>query len=249
VKEGPEHGTAEAQTERTILYTPAPDFVGPDRFRYSLCDSTLNAGDHADCDHATVTVNVADDGRCLAPDLSSIRVDPGRGRGGARLGITATVDRKLKACPFRLLLGETPLGPDVRAGDDGGITAQRQVPANVTPGTIPLRLATMRGDVLAEAPFEIIRPWPWLSNPFVRAALGMVALLTGALAQAAWRRWWPRGDERDDLAAPAEDVRTRVYAGPAEVATEPVRDGTRTFAVRLEPHGDPGTQRLEEEEP
>jgi Bacterial Ig domain len=245
----PDHGTAEVQTERTILYTPEPGRVGRYQFRYSLCDDTLNAAGHADCGHATVTVNVADDGRCLTPDVSSLRVDPGKGRGGARLGITATVDRKLRACPFRLMLGETPLGPDVRAGDDGGITAQRQVPANVTPGTIPLRLATMRGDVLAQAPFEITRPWPWMSNPFVRGVLGMAALLVGGLVHAGWRRWWHGGDERkDDLAAPVENVRTRVYAGPAEVATERVRDGTRTFAVRLEPHGDPGTPRLEEEE-
>jgi Bacterial Ig domain len=248
VTKGPDHGTAEAQSERTILYTPEPTHVGPDRFRYSLCDNTLNAAGQADCDDATVTVNVADGERCLARDVSSIRVDPGKGRGGARLGITATVDRKLRSCPFRLLLGETPLGPDVLAGDDGGITAQREVPGGVTPGTIPVRLATMRGDVLAQAPFEITRSWswPWLSNPFVRGVLGIAALLTGALARSTWRRWWGRRD--DGLPAPAEDVRTRVYAGPAEVATERVRDGTRTFAVRLEARHDPGTQLLEEEQ-
>ncbi len=246
VTKDPDHGTAEAQSERTILYTPEPGQVGPDRFRYSLCDDTLNAARQADCGQATVTVNVADGERCLARDVSSIRVDPGKGRGGARLGITATVDRKLRACPFRLLLGETPLGPDVRAGDDGGITAQREVPGNVTPGTIPVRLTTLRGDVLAQASFEITRSWSWLSNPFVRGVLGMAALLAGGLAQAAWRRWWPgRGEPSDAL---AEDVRTRVYAGPAEVTTERVRDGTRTFAVRIEPHRDPGTQRLQEED-
>ena len=249
VTKGPDHGTAETQSERTILYTPGPAHVGPDQFRYSLCDNTLNAAGQADCDDATVTVNVADGERCLAHDASSIRVDPGKGRGGARLGITATVDRKLRACPFRLLLGENPLGPDVRAGDDGGITAQREVPGGVTPGTIPVRLATMRGDVLAQVPFEITRPWPWLSNPFVKAVLGLAALLTGALARSTWRRWWGGRDEaNEDLAAPVEDVRTRVYAGPAEVATERVRDGTRTFAVRLEARHDPGTQRLEEED-
>jgi hypothetical protein len=249
VTKGPDHGTAEAQSERTILYTPEPTYSGPDRFRYSLCDSTLNAAGGADCGHATVTVKVADGERCLARDVSSIRVDPGKGRGGARLGITATVDRKLAACPFRLFLGESPLGPDVLAGDDGGITAQRQVPGHVTPGTIPVRLATMRGDVLAQAPFEITRPWPWLSNPFVRGVLGMAALLAGALARSTWRRWWGgRDGTDDDLAAPAEDVRTRAYAGPAEIATERVRDGTRTFAVRLAARHDPGTQLLEEEE-
>jgi hypothetical protein len=246
VTEDPGRGTAEAQSERTILYTPELGFVGQDQFRYSLCDNTLNAAGAADCGTATVTVTVADGDRCLARDVSSIRVDPGKGRGGARLGITATVDRKLRACPFRLFLGEAPLGPDVRAGDDGGITAQREVPGNVTSGTIPVRLATMRGDVLAQAPFEIVRPWPWLSNPIVRAVLGMAALLTGALAQATWRRW--RGGRDDPGDDPAEDVQTKVYAGPAEVATERVRDGTRTLAVRLEPHRDPGIQRLQEED-
>jgi hypothetical protein len=248
VTKGPDHGTAEAQSERTILYTPEPTHVGTDQFRYSLCDNTLNAAGRAPCGHATVTVKVADSERCLAHDVSSIRVDPGKGRGGVRLGITATVDRKLRSCPFRLLLGETPLGPDVLAGDDGGITAQREVPGDVTPGTIPVRLASMRGDVLGQAAFEITRPWPWLSNPFVRGVLGMAALLTGALARFTWRRWWGGRNGTDDPADPAEDVRTRVYAGPVEVATERVRDGTRTFAVRLETRHDPGTQLLEEEQ-
>jgi hypothetical protein len=249
VTKAPDQGTAEVQTERTILYTPEPGRVGRYQFRYSLCDNTLNAAGHADCGHATVTVHVADGERCLARDVSSIRVDPGRGRGGAKLGITAAVDRRLRNCPFRLLLGDTPLGPDVRAGIDGGITAQREVPGGVTPGTIPLRLTTMRGDVLAQATFEITRPWPWLANPFVRGVLGIAALLIGALAHAAWRRWWGGRDDADDLAVPAEDVQTSVDAGPAEVATERVRDGTRTFAVRLEARHDPGTQRLEEEQP
>jgi Bacterial Ig domain len=249
VTKGPGHGTAEAQSERTILYTPEPAYFGTDQFRYSLCDSTLNAADHADCDDATVTVRVADGGRCLARDASSIRVEPGKGRSGARLGITATVDRKLRACPFHLLLGETPLGPDVRAGDDGGITAQREVPANVTAGTIPVRLATIGGDVLAQTSFEITRPWPWLSNPFVKALLGLAALLTGALAQAAWRRWWPTGPgttPAGDELAPPEDIRVDPRPGPVEVAVERIDDGTQTVTVRVEPHPDPGTRRLQE---
>jgi Bacterial Ig domain len=253
VTKGPDHGTAEAQTERTILYTPGPDFVGPDQFRYSLCDNTLNAAGQADCDDATVTVNVADGERCLARDVSSIRVDPGKGRGGVRLGITATVDRNLRACPFRLLLGETPLGPDVRAGDDGGITAQREVPGDVNPGTIPLRLATMRGDVLAQAPFEIVRPFPWLSNPLVKALLGLAALFIGALAQAAFRRWWPTGPPTPpagDELGPPEDIRVDPRPGPVEVvAVERVDDGTQTVTVRVEPHPDPGTRRLQEGDP
>jgi hypothetical protein len=241
----PDHGTAEVQSERTIVYTPEPGYVGQDQFRYSLCDNTLNAAGAADCGTATVTVTVADGGRCLSGDVSGIRVEPGKGRGGARVGITATVDRRLAACPFRFLLGGTPLGADVRAGDDGGITAQRAVPGDAKPGTIPVRLATMRGQVLAEAPFEIVRPFPWLSNPLVKAVLGVAALLLGGLAQAAFRRWRPTTREPDDAPGPPEDIQTKLQTAPAELAAERVRDGTRTFAVRLEPHRDPGTQRME----
>jgi hypothetical protein len=87
-----------------------------------------------------------------------------------------------------------------------------------------------------------------VSSPqLATVSVGAGALLAAALAQAARRRWRSSRDEAfDALAAPAEDVRTRVYAGPAEVATERVRDGTRTFAVRLETHHDPGTQTLQE---
>jgi large repetitive protein len=248
----PAHGTAEVQSERTILYTPEQDHVGPDEFRYKLCDSTLNVAGTADCGTAaTVAVTVSDGGRCLAADDSSIRVEPGKGRGGARLGIIATVDRKLAACPFRLLLGESPLGADVRAGADGAITAQRAVPGNATPGTIPVRLATVRGDVVAQAPFEIIRPFPWLSNPLVKALLGLAALFTGALAQAAFRRLRPSGPvpAPDDDPGPPEDIQVDPQPGPVEAAVKPVDDGTRTVTVRLEPHPDPGTRRLQEEDP
>jgi MFS family permease len=85
------------------------------------------------------------------------------------------------------------------------------------------------------------------SDPLFRVLLGMAALLTGALARAAFRRWSPSRDEAgDDLAGPPEDIQTRVHARPIEVATERIRDGTRTFIVRLEPHHDPGTQTLQE---
>jgi hypothetical protein len=247
----PGHGTAEVQSERTILYTPEQGHVGRDSFRYSLCDDTINAAGQADCGTATVTVTVSDGGRCLAADISSIRVDPGKGRGGARLGITATVDRKLAACPFRLMLGETPLGPDVLAGNDGGITAQRAVPDNAISGTIPIRLATMRGDTLAQVPFEITRPFPWLSNPVVKALVGMAALFTGALARTAFRRWWPTGPTprpvEDEVGA--DDVRVEPHPRLIRVGTEPVDDGTWTVTVRLEPHHDPGTQWLQEADP
>jgi hypothetical protein len=71
--------------------------------------------------------------------------------------------------------------------------------------------------------------------------------VVGALARIAIRRWRatrkPRSGRR-----PAElsDVRAEPHTSPVEVGVEPVHDGTRTFAVRLQPHADPGTQTLEE---
>jgi hypothetical protein len=247
----PGNGTAEVRSEQTIVYTPEQGFVGQDHFRYALCDDILNAAGRADCGTATVTVTVADAGRCLsAGQLPSIRVTPGKGKGGAKLGITATVDRQLAACPFRLLLGGTPLGADVLAGRDGAITAQRAVPDHVKPGTVPVRLATMRGQVLTEVPFEVVGPFPWTTNPLVRLLGGAAALLAGALARGAFRRWWPtRGDRPGQTGEPlgsAEDIRAEPRTRPVEVAVERVHDGTQTFTVRLEPHHDPGTQRMQE---
>ena len=242
----PEHGTAEVQTEQTILYTPVPGFVGQDQFRYGLCDDILNAAGGADCGKATVSITVSDSGRCLAGDVSSIRVDPGKGRHGAKLGITASVDPKLAACPFRLFLGGTTLGDVVQAGDDGGITAQRAVPDQVKAGTMPVKLATMGGQVLAETPFEVTSRFPLLGLLF-KALLGAAALATGALFRAAVQRWRERKpDGGKHEADPPPDVRVEPHTMPVEVATEPVPDGSRTVTVRLEPHPDPGTQGLQE---
>jgi MFS family permease len=74
--------------------------------------------------------------------------------------------------------------------------------------------------------------------------VGVVALLAGALARAASRRWRlsrhaRRASELHD------DLRAEPHTSPVEVAVEYVRDGTRTFTVRLEPHPDPGTQTVQ----
>ena len=136
VSGAPSHGTAETQTDQSIIYTPEQGFVGQDQFRYSLCDDVLNAAGTADCSAATVTVTVIDAQACLPSpgSISSIKVNPSKGPGGKTLGITATVDRKIAACPFRLLLGGTPLGPDVQAGPDGSIATERGVPKDAEPG-------------------------------------------------------------------------------------------------------------------
>jgi hypothetical protein len=243
----PEHGTAEVKSEQTILYTPAAGFIGHDQFQYGLCDDILNPLGQADCGKATVTVAVSDSGRCQAGAISSIRVDPGKGRHGARLGIIASVDPKLAACPLKLSLGGTTLGDPVRAGDDGGITAQRLVPGQIKPGTVPVQLATMGGQVLAETPFQVTSRLPLLGLLF-KVLLGAAALAAGALFRVAAQRWWPRvqPDAGEPEANLPPGLRLEPHTRPVAVATEPIPDGTRSVTVRLEPHFDPGTQTLQE---
>jgi hypothetical protein len=179
-----------------------------------------------------------------AGNTPHVQVDPSKGPGGVKLRITATVDRKLAACPFRILLGGTPLGPDVHAGPDGSISAQRGVPNGAKSGPSPVRLATMSGQILAEAPFQIVPPGPW-PGWLLKLLLGAGALLAGALARAAIRRWRTRREPDQ----PPKDIQVEPHTSPVEVTIEPTRDDTRTFTVRLEPHYDPGTQTLQEATP
>jgi hypothetical protein len=239
----PAHGAAEVQPDQTIVYTPASGFVGQDRFGYSLCDDVLNAAGAADCGAATVTVTVSGSA-CVPAGTPNLEVAPGKGPRGTRLRITTAVDRRLAACPLRLFLGGTPLGPDARVGGDGSISAEREVPRDVKPGRSSVRLATMSAQTLAERPFEVVGgpiPWP------VRLALGVGALLIGALARAAFRRWRASRKQRPGRRPVLpDDVRAEPHTRPGEVGVEPVPDGTRTIAVRLQPHADPGTQTLHE---
>jgi hypothetical protein len=250
VSSTPSHGTAEAQTDQTILYTPEQGFIGQDRFQYSLCDDILNAAGTADCSAATVTVTVTDAQACLPSpgNISSIKVNPSKGPGGMTLGITATVDRKLAACPFRLLLGGTPLPPDVHAGPDGSIAAERGVPKDAKAGPSTMRLATMSVQTIAETPFEVVPPGLSL---LLKLILGAGALLVGALARAAFRRWRASQGKpaRQELDPPPEDIRAEPHTSPVEVTVEPNRDATRTFTVRLEPHRDPGSPTVQEMSP
>ena len=240
----PAHGTAEVQPDQRVLYTPAGGFVGQDRFGYSLCDNVLNAAGGADCGSATVTVTVSGTA-CVPVGTPRLEVAPGEGPGGTRLRITAAVDRRLAACPLRLFLGGSPLDPDVRVGGDGSISADRGVPKDVKPGRSSVRLATLSAQTLADQPFEVAGgpiPWP------VRLALGVGALLVGALTRIAFRRWRASREQRSGR-RPSElpdDVRAEPHTRPVEVGVEPVPDGTRTLALRLQPHADPGTQTLQE---
>jgi hypothetical protein len=244
VSSPPAHGTAAVQPDQTIVYTPASGFVGQDRFGYSLCDDILNAAGGADCGAATVSVTVSGTACVPAGGTPRLEVTPGKGPGGTRLRITAAVDRRLAACPLRFFLGGTPLDPDLRVGGDGSISAERGVPKSVKPGRSTLRLATQNAQTLAEQPFEVVGgpiPWP------VRLALGAGALLVGALARIAFRRWRTSREQRSGR-RPTElpDVRAEPHTRPVAVGVEPVPDGTRTFAVRLQPHTDPGNQTLQE---
>jgi hypothetical protein len=247
VSSPPSHGTAEVQADNQARYTPDEGFSGQDRFRYSLCDDMLNANGTADCGAATVTVRV-DPRACVPPAGASppLHVDPVKGAGGARLRITATVDRGLAACPLRLLLGGTPLGPDVRVRSDGSISEERQVPGNARPGPSSLRLATLTAQTVAETPFEVAPvPSPGGLGLPLRLLVGVGALLAGALARAAFRRWRLSRQERRAGELP-DDLRAEPHTSPVEVAVTPAHDTTRTFTVRLEPHPDPGNQTLRE---
>jgi hypothetical protein len=72
------------------------------------------------------------------------------------------------------------------------------------------------------------------------------ALLAGATARAAFRRWAPRYARAPrEPDQPPEDIRAEPHTGPVEVTVEPYRDNTRTYTLRLEPHYDPGIQTVQ----
>jgi Big-like domain-containing protein len=242
VSSRPLHGTAEVLPDNRIGYTPAKGFSGQDRFQYSFCDDVVNAAGTADCGTATVTVTV-DRHACVPPAGASppLHVDPVKGSGGTKLRITATVDGGLATCPLRLLLGGTRLGPDVQVGPDGSIAAERGVPGDARAGSSPMRLTTLTAQTVAEAPFEVVPPDPPWLRLLRRLLIGAGALLAGALVRAAFRG--RRGSQKGRRAGePPENLRAEPHTRPVEVTVEPEHDNTRTLAVRLEPHPDPGNQ-------
>jgi Bacterial Ig domain len=181
-----------------------------------------------------------------AADIRSYKVTPVKGAGGAGLRITAKGDRDLAPCPLKVLLGGSPLGPNVRVGSDGSISAQRSVPNNAKPGISTVALAMTGGQILAETPFEIL-PFvpPWWAHGLLKLLIGAGAFLAGAVAQAAVRRWRARQEERKDSQVP-KDIRTEPHTGSAAVTVVPERDRTQTVTVRLDPHHDPGTETVQE---
>jgi Bacterial Ig domain len=260
----PTHGTIEVRPDDTVRYGPDKGFVGQDQFQYSNCDNTINAAGRADCGTATVTVTVTGRGvppigqppiarpptvrppagarpNCVpsAGDVHRLRVTPDKGTGGARLRITATLDRRLAACPLRLLLGGARFGADMTVSKDGTLSTVRNVPADAAPGTSTVRLASIGGQILAETPFEILaalaKHW-WQRDP-LRLLVGGGAFLLGVLGRAAIRRWrLPRHPR----------VRVEPHPRPPRVTVEQDRTGQPAVAIRLQPHADVGTVTTEE---
>jgi hypothetical protein len=252
VSSQPTHGTAEVQPDNRIRYLPAKGFFGQDRFQYSFCDDVINAAGTADCGTATVIVAV-DPRACVPPAGASppLHVDPVKGSGGTKLRITASVDRGLATCPLRLLLGGAPLGPDVQVGPDGSIAAERGVPSDARPGPSPLRLATLTAQTVAQTPFQVVPTDPLWLRLLRRLLIGAGALVAGALARAAFRRWRSSQEQRRQrrLSELPDGFRVEPHTRPVEVTVEPEHDNTRTFSVRPEPHPDPGTQTVQEMNP
>jgi hypothetical protein len=264
------------QPDGIIIYTPHAGFLGQDQFQYSLCDNVINAAGTADCDVATVIVTVnpgtptttsgppssvpsssvpPTTTRPCAPSAGDLRrhlhVTPVEGPGGTKLRITAKVDQNLAACPLRLLLGGTPLGPDLSVGSDGAISGDRSVPTDALVGSSVVRLATTTGQVLDQTSFEILptllRRW-WQRDPY-RLLLGVGALLAGALARAALRRirrMLQDHDQGEHDSARRHGLRAEPHTRPSEVTVAPDTEDQPTLVVRLQPHGDAGALTLQE---
>jgi hypothetical protein len=272
----PQNGTIQVQPDGIIIYTPHAGFLGQDQFQYSLCDNVINAAGTADCDVATVIVTVnpgtptttsgppssvpsssvpPTTTRPCAPSAGDLRqhlhVTPVEGSGGTKLRITAKVDQNLAACPLRLLLGGTPLGPDLSVGSDGAISGDRSVPTDALVGSSVVRLATTTGQVLDQTSFEILptllRRW-WQRDPY-RLLLGVGALLAGALARAALRRirrLLQDHDQGEHDSARRHGLRAEPHTRPSEVTVAPDTEDQPTLVVRLQPHGDAGALTLQE---
>ena len=121
------------------------------------------------------------------------------------------------------------------------------MPPGLKPGPNLMRLATMTAQTLAETPFGVVGPPPPPPPWLVRLLLTGGALVAGFLARAAFRRWRnPGKDEDTDRPVEQPDhIGAEPHSRPVEVTVEPVPVNTRTRAVRLEPHPDPGIQTIQ----
>jgi hypothetical protein len=163
--------------------------------------------------------------------------------------ITAKVNPKFAACPLSLQLGRFSLGGDLTIRPDGTISERRTVPNDAKPGTSTVRLATTGGQVLAETSFEILTPEalaastqrPWERNPLwlLVAVAALLLLVTAVPAIRGERgrrqRRWVR-----------QHVRAEPHSSPIDVTVDRDPHSAPTFAIRLQPHNDIGTQTLKE---
>src|SRR6266542_2324025 len=171
--------------------------------------------------------------------VRDLQVTPRKGTPGTQVRITAKLDRKLANCPQWILLDGSGSGVDATVGPDGSISVRRSVPDDAKPGITTVRLATTDGRTLAQAAFEIIpKPMPnwlrWLLFA-IAALLLLVLAVLAILAERARRRRWAR-----------QHVRAKSHPSSDDVTVDQDPQSAPTFSVRLQPHGDAGTQTMEE---
>jgi hypothetical protein len=192
----------------------------------------------------TATLRVGSTSAGCAPspgDVSDLRVTPGKGATRTQLQITAKLNPALANCLLRIFFGGSNLG-NVTVGSDGSVSERRTVPRDAKPGTIPVGLATTGGQVLAERPFQVTvgflawPPWedplPWL---LAIGLLLLALLLLGLLSDRRGRRWVHKHFRAEPH--PSSDDVTTVDQDP---------ESAPSLSVRLQPHGDAGTQTLKE---
>src|SRR6266536_2772445 len=172
-------------------------------------------------------------------DVRDLQVTPRKGTPGTQVRITAKLDRKLANCPQWILLDGSGSGVEATVGPDGSISVRRSVPDDAKPGITTVRLATTDGRTLAQAAFEIIpKPMPnwlrWLLFA-IAALLLLVLAVLAILAERARRRRWAR-----------QHVRAKSHPSSDDVTVDQDPQSAPTFSVRLQPHGDAGTQTMEE---
>jgi len=181
-------------------------------------------------------------------DVRSFQVTPVKGRRGAELRITAKTDSRLAACPVKLMLGGAPLGGGSVIQPDGAVSERLPVPSDARPGASTVSLAATDGQILAEAPFEILakaRPW-WQGDRF-RLLVAGGAFLVGFLGRAVFRRLRAGSERSARQRRPTlPHVRAEPHPGPPHLALTKDTSGPPTFSIRLRPHEVAGTQTLEE---
>ena len=175
-----------------------------------------------------------------ARDVRDLRVTPSKGQPGTQVQITAKIDQKFSHCPQRIFLDGPGSGVDATVGPDGSISVRRSVPNDAKPGITTVRLATVDGRTLAQASFRIIpKPRPnWLR--WLLFALGALLLLVLAVLAILGER------ERRQRRWARHHIRAEPHPSSDDATVDQDPQSAPTFSVRLQPHGDAGSQTLEE---